>query len=258
MKKTLLILLLLLLPVLSNAQWGEKINKRIGDYTFVTDIDTNQYTVTLTISKNNKPIFKELFLDMVVNIEQVQLEANGKKYIFIDFFSGGAHCCGSLLIGEFRSDRFVKVDSAFYGNSGYTLEDLNKDGVKEIISYNDMFAYAFTNYSETRFPIRIQKLKSDKIKEVTGDFEDVVLKEIREFKADLDEITKQAIDCPTVDDEDTFNTDAGSVKTVLAAIVADYYSIGKVEKGYELVNKVYQCSDKNKFINILKEDFKLK
>jgi hypothetical protein len=195
---------------------------------------------------------------MVEQIEQVQFESGGKKYVFINFFSGGAHCCSSLLIGELKGDKFVKLDSAFYGNSGYSIEDINNDGTKEILSGNDMFAYAFTNYSETRFPIRIQKIKNDKLKDVTSDFEDIVLKEIKEFKNDLDELAKQKIECPTNDEEDTFNTDAGSLKTILAAIVADYYSIGKVETGYELVNKVYKCSDKNKFIKILKEDFKLK
>ena len=246
------------MPVLVNAQWGENISKKIGDYTFVTDNDTNNFTVSLTISKNGKQIYKDIFPDLIEDIKQVQLEAGGKNYILIDFFSGGAHCCFSLLVGELKSDKFVRLDSVLYGNSGYNVEDLDKDGEKEIISGNDMFAYAFTNYSETRFPIRIQRIKSDKIKDVTEDFEDIVLKEITEFRKDLDDIIKEGFECPSTEDEDTFNTDAGSVKTVLAAIVADYNSIGKVEKGYDLVNKVYKCSDKNKFVKILKEDFKLK
>lgn len=258
MRKTLLILLILLVPVFVNAQWGEKISKKIGDYTFVTDNDTNEFTVSLTISRNGKQIYKDTYLDFIEDIKQVQLEPGGKNYIFIDFFSGGAHCCSSLLVGELKSDKFVVLDSAVYGNSGYNVEDIDKDGVKEIISGNDMFAYAFTNYSETRFPIRVQRIRYDKIKDFTEDFEEVVLKEIAEFKKDLDEITKESFECPATEDEDTFNTDAGSIKTILAAIVADYYSIGKVEKGYDLINKVYKCSDKNKFVKILKEDFKLK
>ena len=48
------------------------------------------------------------------------------------------------------------------------------------------------------------------------------------------------------------------MKTILAAIVADYYSMGQIERGYELVEKVYKCVDKDKYIKILKEDFKLK
>ena len=58
--------------------------------------------------------------------------------------------------------------------------------------------------------------------------------------------------------EDTFNTDAGAVKTMLAAIVADYYLLGEVSKGYELVDSYYKCPDKDKYREILQNDFKLK
>jgi hypothetical protein len=94
--------------------------------------------------------------------------------------------------------------------------------------------------------------------EVTSEFKDYIRKEIANFKSDLDEIPLDSIICPTSEDEDTFNTDAGSLKIILAAIVADYYSIGEVEKGYALVNEKYRCVDKDKFIKILKEEFKLK
>ena len=53
------------------------------------------------------------------------------------------------------------------------------------------------------------------------------------------------------DGEDTFNTEAGSVKTILAAIVADYYTLGEVRKGYDLVDSVYKCPDRDKFKQIL-------
>ena len=122
----------------------------------------------------------------------------------------------------------------------------------------DMFAYAFTNYSETRFPLRVQKFENGKLIEITGNFKDDLIMEIGYFEEDLNEILKTGFECPETDDEDTFNTDAGSVKTILAAIVADYYSLGQVERGYDLVKKVYKCKDIDKYIKILKEDFKLK
>lgn len=55
-----------------------------------------------------------------------------------------------------------------------------------------------------------------------------------------------------------FNTDAGAVQAILAAITADYFYIGELEKGYEYIDKIYTCPDKKKFISILKKDFKLK
>jgi len=144
------------------------------------------------------------------------------------------------------------------GNGGYELKDLDGDSIMEIVTSNDMFAYSFTNYAETRFPTEIFKFTNGKLKIVNNEFVDLVENEIKEFKKDVEDFVKKGYDCPKTDTEDTFNTDAGSLKTMLAPIVADYYSIGKVNKGYEYVEKMYKCPDKQNFIKILKKDFKLK
>jgi hypothetical protein len=240
------------------AQWGQNIDTTIGGVRFATKFDTTNYETKLTITKDKKKIHESIFLDNIYDISLEQFEPNGKKYFLIQLFSGGAHCCSSLLITEIRDNKLIVLDSGFYGNSGYAVEDLNKDGTKEILSGNDMFAYAFTNYSETRFPLRVEKFENGKLTNITGKFKDDLIMEVGNFEEDLNEIIKEGFECPENEDDDTFNTDAGSVKTILAAIVADYYSLGQVERGYDLVNKVYKCKDTDKYIKILKEDFKLK
>jgi len=74
----------------------------------------------------------------------------------------------------------------------------------------------------------------------------------------LNEYTSKGFDCPMTESEETFNTDAGAVKAILAPITADYASIGRASEGYKLINAVYKCPDKNKFVNILKNEYKLK
>lgn len=258
--KNIFLIVILIFVLTSNlfAQWGQNIDTSIAGVRFVAKFDTTNFETKLTITKDKNKIHESIFLDNIYDISLEQFQPGGNKYYLFQLFSGGAHCCSSLLITEIRDNKFIVIDTGFYGNSGYVVEDMNKDGVKEIISGNDMFAYAFTNYSETRFPLRVEKFENGKLINITGKFKDDVIKEMSYFESDLNEIIKAGYECPETDDEETFNTDAGTVKTILAAIVADYYSIGKVEKGYELVNKVYKCSDKNKFIKILKEDFKLK
>jgi len=258
MKKYILILFVLLLPVFVNAQWGQNIDTTIAGARFVAKFDTTNFETKLTITKDKIKIHESIFLDNIFDISLEQFQPNGNKYFLFHLFSGGAHCCSSLLITEIRDNKLVVLDSGFYGNSGYMVEDLNKDGVKEITSGNDMFAYTFTNYSETRFPLRVEKFENGKLTNITGKFKDDLIMEIGYFEEDLNEIIKEGFVCPETDDEETFNTDAGSVKTVLAAIVADYSSLGQVERGYDLVNKVYKCNDTEKYIKILKEDFKLK
>jgi hypothetical protein len=240
------------------AQWGQDLDTTIAGVRFVAKYDTTKFETKLTITKNKNKIHESIFLDNIYDISLEQFQPGGNKYYLFQLYSGGAHCCTSLLVTEIKDNRFVVLDTGFYGNSGYVVEDLNKDGIKEIISGNDMFAYAFTNYSETRFPLRVDKFENGKLIDITGNFKNDLIMEVGYFEEDLNEIIKEGFACPETDDEDTFNTDAGSVKTILAAIVADYYSLGQVERGYDLVNKVYKCKDKDKYIKILKEDFKLK
>ncbi len=244
--------------VTSFAQFGSDLDTAFGKVSFSVRFDVNRYESALTVKKDGKKIFGTVYVENVYEILHEKLEPAGKEYYMIHLYSGGAHCCSSLLIADIRGNEFVILDTGFYGNSGFSLDDLNKDGVREIISGNDMFAYAFTNYAETRFPLRIQKLESGRLKEITGEFKDELIAEIGYFEQDLNEFIKEGFACPETEDEDTFNTDAGSVKTILAAIAADYYSLGQAERGYELIEKVYKCIDKDKFIKILQEDFKLK
>lgn len=258
--KSVLLILLSVFMVSSHllAQWGHDIDTTIAGARFVAKFDTTNFETKLTITKDKKKIHESIFLDNIYDISLEQFQPGGSKYYLFQLYSGGAHCCSSLLITEIRDNKFIALDTGFYGNSGYVIEDLNKDGTKEIISGNDMFAYAFTNYSETRFPLRVDKFENGKLKDITGSFKDDLIMEVGYFEEDLNEIINAGFECPETEDEDTFNTDAGSVKTILAAIVADYYSLGQVDRGYDLVYKVYKCKDIDKYIKILKEDFKLK
>jgi hypothetical protein len=256
--KNIFIILIFLFSSSLFAQWGQNIDTTIAGTRFVAKYDTINFETKLTITKDKNKIHESIFLDNIYDISLEQFQPGGNKYYLFQLFSGGAHCCTSLLISEIRDNKFIVLDSGFYGNSGYVVEDLNKDGLKEIISGNDMFAYAFTNYSETRFPLRVEKFENGKLVNITGNFRDDLIMEVGYFEEDLNEIIKNGYECSESDEEDTFNTDAGSVKTILAAIVADYYSLGQVDRGYDLVNKVYKCKDIDKYIKILKEDFKLK
>lgn len=240
------------------SQYRSDFDTTFGNVKFSSIYDTANYETKLTIKNKGNTVYEETLADHVYEIMNEAFSPGGKKYFLIHLFSGGAHCCSSLLIAEMQGNKYVVLDTGFYGNSGFVLEDLNKDGTKEIVSGNDMFAYAFTNYAETRFPLRVQKFENGKLIEITGVFKDDLLYELGYFEEDLNELIKEGFECPEKDDEDTFNTDAGSVKTILAAIVADYHSLGQVERGYELVEKVYKCVDKDKYIKTLKEDFKLK
>lgn len=228
-----------------------------GDYSFKTNYDTSDWCSVLKVKYKNKEIASSSFDGWIDTMNVYDFNGDGKKTVLISSYTGGAHCCVMLFIGIMENGKFFIHDTLFLGNAWYNIEDTEKDGTLEIQTGTDMFAYAFTNYAETRFPPRVYRIKKNKFKDVTKDYPEIVNAYIDELKTDLKEFTKNGFECMGKE-EDTFNTDAGSVKTILAAITACYHSIGEVKKGYELIDKSYKCPDKDKFVKILKDEFKLK
>ncbi|MCX6163372.1 MAG: hypothetical protein NTU73_00670 [Ignavibacteriae bacterium] len=227
------------------------------DYSFKTKYDTADWCSVLNVKYKNKEITSTGFDGWVDTMNVYDFNGDGKKIVLISSYTGGAHCCVMLFIGMMENGKFYIPDTLFLGNAWYDIVDSDKDGKLEIVTGTDMFAYAFTNYAETRFPPRIYRIKNNKFKDVTKQFPKIVTEYIEELKTDLKEFTKSGFEC-LGKGEDTFNTDAGSVKTILAAITACYQSIGEVKKGYEIIDKTYKCPDKDKFVKILKDEFKLK
>lgn len=236
----------------------DNVSFHIDSYYFKSIYDTANYCSTLSIFQNSKEIYKGECSDKITSIEADDLEGNGKKLILIEYYTGGAHCCEYVEACQFINGKFVSLDTIYWGNVSYKLVDLKKDGKLELEGYNDMFAYAFTNFAQSAFAYAIYKFKNGKFYLANSEFKEQVENNIKELKGYLDDYLKSGFDCPKSPDEDTFNTDAGAVKALLAPIVADYSSIGKIQDGYDFVNKVYKCPDKDKFIQILKTQYNLK
>lgn len=240
------------------SQYNENVTFVTGEYHFNAVYDSANYCSTLHIDRNGKEIFSGECSDIIQSINEFDLEGNGKKQIVIEYYSGGAHCYTTIEIAQLKDNSFKVLDTLTLGNSGYDIQDLDKVGRKEIVTYNDMFAYAFTNYAQSRFSAAIYHFIKGKLILVNDEFEDTVLKDIDDLEQELKEYISAGFECPKDADEDTFNTDAGAVKAILAAITANYSSIHRIEDGIDRIKKVYKCPDRDKFIKILKNDFKLK
>lgn len=246
--------------MISSLSYSQEDNQRFnfGKYTIEANYDTANYCSDLIVYRGSLLIHRDTCVMKVTSINAYDLDDNGKKEIVIEYYSGGAHCCTSMNIYSLENDKFTVLDSMEWGNSFFDIKDLDGDGSYEIEGVNDMFAYAFTNFAQSCFPAAIYKFKNGKLYLANKEFKEKVLKDIKEYKDQLKEYTKTGFECPSTADEETFNTDAGAVKAILAAIVGDYYTIGMTDEGYGLINKVYKCPDKDKFIKILKNDYKLK
>ena len=132
--------------------------------------DTSSYSTSFKVYDDGDLIFKTNYEQFISEIKEYDLNNDGKKEILFEAYSGGAHCCFTLYTGRFSEGKFILTDSLFLGNGFYEVKDLDSNGKLELECANDMFAYAFTNYAETRFPTMIYKYEKGKLIEATSDY----------------------------------------------------------------------------------------
>lgn len=103
------------------------------------------------------------------SVKLVELDSsNQTPEIVLDSYSGGAHCCTSTaaLVEQYDSS-WRTVDLGTGDGEGINFEDVNGDGVSEIITYDDSFLYAFSDYASSISPIKIGTLTGSVVTDIT-------------------------------------------------------------------------------------------
>ena len=87
------------------------------------------------------------------------LDADGEPEVVVDLFTGGAHCCLDSLVYRFRAANGTYASLEHnWGNPGYRLVDLGRDGVPEFDSADDRFTDQFGPFAASWPPERILRL----------------------------------------------------------------------------------------------------
>jgi hypothetical protein len=150
------------------------------------------------------------------------LDGDSEPEVLLDVFSGGAHCCSYLLVYRFVpfGNTYERI-SAAWGNSGYRLRDLNKDKSPELITGDDRFAYLFTSYADSAFPINIYRLGESRFTDVTRKFRRVVRADARRMLR----LYRRAL------------KDKRDVRGILAAYQADQYLARRSKQGWRVLRR---------------------
>jgi hypothetical protein len=106
------------------------------------------------------------------------LDGDGEPEVILDLYTGGAHCCSLSRFYRFDGTTYVPADRNF-GDPGYRIADLDGDGVKELITRDDRFAYAFTAFAFSLLPVRIYDLRAGSWQLVTERFADEIRKDAK-------------------------------------------------------------------------------
>jgi len=101
------------------------------------------------------------------------LDGDGEPEVRLDLNWNGAHCCAWERIYRYSQGRQTYVPVVhFWGDDGAipAVRDLNGDRKPEFVSRDSRFAYAFTDYADSVFPIQIWDYRHGRLLDVSRRF----------------------------------------------------------------------------------------
>ena len=153
------------------------------------------------------------------SLQITDVDGDGEPEVLLDLYSGGAHCCTFTWIYRFTGSSYTGTSVA-WGDTGYTLKDLDGDRIPEFSSFDDRFAYTFTDYADSWFPPLILQYRAGKMSDVTRSYPAVIKREaaraLRAYKSRK-------------------NRRDRDLRGVVAAYAADQCLLGKPAKAWTFV-----------------------
>ena len=166
----------------------------------------------------------------------VDLDGDGEPEVIVDLFSGGAHCCTSSWIYRYqprpKTYDFIQVN---WRDVGYKLQDLDQDGIPEFENADASFAYAFSSFAGSGFPLALWQYRQGRLINVTRRYPKLVYADALRYWQIYERI----------------RSEDREVKGILAAYLANKYSLGQADDGWKRVRAAYQDKDREQYFTEL-------
>lgn len=146
------------------------------------------------------------------------LDGDGEPEVLVDLFTGGAHCCFYTVILRYDGTTY-RGTTQDWGNVGYELADLDRDGIPELVSGDDRFAYEFTAFAFSRDPVQIWHDDHGALRDVTSRFPAAARGDAAHLWSEYLGLRKDGTD----------------VRGVLAAWLADECRLGRASEGWAAI-----------------------
>jgi hypothetical protein len=136
------------------------------------------------------------------------LNFDGEPEIVVDFWTGGAHCCVWSRIYRWDGATYASAVH-WWGDTGYEIDDLS--GGPSFVTGDDRFAYAFSSYAGSAFPLQVWALAGSRLVNVTSRYRPLIRRDDAELWREYASARK----------------DHGELRGVLAAWLADECRLGR-------------------------------
>ena len=168
-------------PTTEFAEGAKSASVTVGDVTAgVTEerrkeIDPSFDVPVLEVSVGGKRVFEVAGIasgsDMPAAGASIAEMDPGNQHAEVYFasYSGGAHCCTKVIVAEEVGSKWVSVDVGDFDGDGNYLDDLDGDGLAEIVTVDNRFLYQFDCYACSAAPLVIYTVRGGKVVDETAD-----------------------------------------------------------------------------------------
>ncbi len=94
---------------------------------------------------------------------------NTRPEVYFTAYTGGAHCCTTVIVAEEVGNTWVAVPIGEFDGGGDYLQDVNDDGVAEIVTVDNRFLYTFDCYACSAAPLVILTVRGGQMVDISTD-----------------------------------------------------------------------------------------
>jgi hypothetical protein len=94
---------------------------------------------------------------------------NRQREVFFSSYSGGAHCCNSVVVVTDVAGRWTAVPVGDFDGDGDLLHDIDKDGRAEIVTVDNRFLYRFDCYACSAAPLVVYAVTGGTVVDVSAE-----------------------------------------------------------------------------------------
>ncbi|MBE9030857.1 hypothetical protein IQ266_14065 [filamentous cyanobacterium LEGE 11480] len=173
------------------------------------------------------------------------LDGDQEPEIILEFYSGGAHCCVSSAIYRYdAAAKSYKPTVLGWGDAAATFELRQLDPQRQalqLVSRDVGFAYAFTAYAFSGYPVQIWEYQQGKIVDVTRRYPKLIYNSAYRNWLQIQRTQKD------------YPNEPQYARGPIAAYMATKYLLGQEKAGWALMDQVYRGSDKATFFADLRQ-----
>jgi subtilisin-like proprotein convertase family protein len=156
----------------------------------------------------------------------------GEPEVLVGMYSGGAHCCSVVLVLRYDAARRAYRSKLLdFGNYGYRLVDIDRDGLPELSAYDERFVYTFTPYVFSAAPIQIWRYRQGRLVDVTRSYPALI-------RGDAESLWRTYLRGRKEQDVD--------VRAYVAAYVADQYLLDRPDEAERALDVALARGDLHK------------